>query len=571
MKKYKPTFISILFYIVICTFALFLCFHLCMKPSTPRTSNEELTVSWYNKNNIEIDMNDSSQLSAIIQNNQYSIHYDAEKDMQNVCIAFKNSFSSAVIYVNDNAVYSTDEKSDLSKYSIFSFNAAAPQLHVADIGNISKGDVITLSVRMFYSGDLYGVNNVLLGNAEDVIKAVFGNDLFGNILCIFLFTLGVVLLIFHFVFRKVVTLIGMNYAGIFAIIASIHASANSLSVSLLSIVSADALYIINSLAFVTMILPLIFFFTENTKFRSSDTVLQVAAVSQIIVIALLTVFAITGVADLHQTRTIAQLAAIIQLLLILGVLIYDFAKKREKRSSDSTIIVLYAIFLIGLSLQYFTNMGNSVPVLFTLSSIFFIVAIMLISIRNFAKALELSTEVEAIGKMAFTDGLTGVGNTAAFRKKLNHLEVVKINYKTIGIVQFDINNLKTINDTLGHEMGDKLITDGSAIINKSFGKIGDVYRTGGDEFVAIVCCENAFRLCNEAILNFERVIEEYNSDDNHKFLLQIAYGVEFFHSDTSGQYLTLREVQKLADVKMYEKKREMKAMVQKAGLDIIRK
>lgn len=570
MKKYKPTLISVLFYVVIGIFTLILLLQLCTSVDL-KASSGDLTVSWFNYNGIEIDVNDSSKIAAIVQNNQYSIHHDAERDIPNVCIAFKNSFASTSIYVNDNLKYSTDEKNNSANHLLFSFNAAAPQLHVADLGDISEGDVITINVTMAYSNDLYGASDIMLGNAEDIVNAIFRNDLLGNILCIFLFTLGVILLIFHFVFRKVLSLIGLNYAGIFAIIASIYSIANSLSVSHLAIVRAESMYIISCLAFMTMFLPFIFFFIENTKFRSSDTILQVAAVGQIIVIFLLSVFAIMGTADLHQTQTVAQLDAFVQLLLILGVLIYDFARKLEKRSSDLTIIILYVIFFAGTAVQYIAMGGGSVPVLFVTSSIFFIVAIMLISIRNFAKALELSTEVEAIGKIAFTDGLTGVGNTAAFRKKMNHLEVVKVNYKTIGIIQFDINNLKTINDTLGHEMGDKLITDGSAIINKTFGKIGDVYRTGGDEFVAIVCCENAFRLCNSAVLDFERALEEYNSDENHRFLLQIAYGVEYFHSDTSGQYLSLREVQKLADVKMYEKKREMKALVQKAGIEIIRK
>lgn len=571
MRKYKPTIISILFCATIGIFTLFLLIQLCAAPARSEADGEDLTVSWFSQNGIEIDVNDKAEVSAIVHNNQYSVHHDVERDISNVCIAFKNSFATTSIYVNDNLKYTTDEKNNSAKHLLFSFNAAAPQLHVADIGDISKGDVITINVTMYYSSDLYGTSEIMLGNAEDIVKTVFKNDLIGNALCVFLLTLGIILLIFHFVFRKVLSLIGLNYAGIFAIIASIYSIANSLSLSLLSVINVESMYIIGCLAFMTMLLPFIFFFIENTKFRSSDTILQVAAIGQIIVIVLLIAFAVIGTADLHQTQFVAQLDAFIQLLLIFGVLIYDFARKREKRNSDLIIIVLYAIFFAGTLVQYIADLGDSIPILFVLSSVFLIVAIMFISISNFAKALELSTEVEAIGKIAFTDGLTGVGNTAAFRKKMNHLEVVKVNYKTIGIIQFDINNLKTINDTLGHEMGDKLITDGSAIINKVFGKIGDVYRTGGDEFVAIVCCENAFRLCNSAVLNFERALEEYNSDEKHRFLLQIAYGVEYFHSDTSGQYLSLREIQKLADAKMYEKKREMKALVQKAGLEIIRK
>ena len=97
-----------------------------------------------------------------------------------------------------------------------------------------------------------------------------------------------------------------------------------------------------------------------------------------------------------------------------------------------------------------------------------------------------------------------------------------------------------------------------------------MYRTGGDEFVAVVCCENAFKLCNEAILKFEMAIDEYNSDDSHRFLLQIAYGAEFYSSEFSDQYLTLREVQKLADKKMYQNKNELKEIAKREGLEVIK-
>lgn len=88
--------------------------------------------------------------------------------------------------------------------------------------------------------------------------------------------------------------------------------------------------------------------------------------------------------------------------------------------------------------------------------------------------------------------------------------------------------------------------------------------------MAVVYCDNAFKLCNEAILKFEMAINKYNSDKTHRFLFQIAYGAKFYHSDSSNHYLTLREVRKLADAKMYEKKRELKEIANREGLEVIR-
>ncbi len=570
MRKFRSPIFAVLFVIVaaafvfVCSYNIFFSLHMDVK------NDSDLNVVWRNENGVEIDIESFSQLSAIVSENGYSLFHTAEEDYDDVYIAFKNSFADTDIFVNQNKVYSTNEHSYPPEKSLFSIDGASPKFYFTGIGDIVKGDVIRIDVKLICDSELCGIRNVILGSSGKIINTVFRSDLLGIVLCIALFCMGIILIMFYFAFRKAVFLHGVHYAGAFAVLSSVYSISGSISLSSLEIVGADSLYIIRGLAYVTMFMPLILFFMENTKFRVSDRILQVASVIQAVVIAVVYILGISGAANIYRTRIIADISMLVQFLLILVVLIFDFNKKNEKRSTDFTFIAIYLIFLGVIAAQFVFGSGSSIPILFVFSCLFFIVSVLVMSMFSFSKAFELSNEAEKMGKIAFTDGLTGVGNTAAFKKKLNHLEVVKVNYKSIGIVQFDINNLKTINDTLGHEMGDKLIIDGSAMINKCFGGIGSVYRTGGDEFVAVVCCENAFKLCNEAILKFEMAIDEYNSDDSHRFLLQIAYGAEFYNSEFSDQYLTLREVQKLADKKMYENKNELKEIAKREGLEVIR-
>ncbi len=570
MRKYRSPIFAVLFVIVaaafvfVCSYNIFFSLHLDVK------NDSDLNVVWRNENGVEIDIENLSQLSAIVSENGYSLFHTVEEDYDDVYIAFKNSFADTDIFVNQNKVYSTNEHSYPMEKSLFSIDGASPQFHYTGIGDIVKGDVIRIDVKFICDSELYGIRNVILGSSGEIISTVFRSDLLGIVLCIALFCMGIILIMFYFAFRKAVSLHGVHYAGAFAVLASVYSISGSILLSSLEIVGADSLCIIRCLAYVTMFMPFILFFMENTKFRVSDRILQVASVIQAVVIAAIYILGISGAANIYRTRIIADISMLVQLLLILGVLIFDLNKNNEKRSTDFSFIAIYLIFLGMIAAQFVFGSGSSIPIIFVFSCLFFIISVLVMSMFSFSKAFELSNEAEKMGKIAFTDGLTGVGNIAAFKKKLNHLEVVKVNYKSIGIVQFDINNLKTINDTLGHEMGDKLITDGSAMINKCFGGVGSVYRTGGDEFVAVVCCENAFKLCNEAILKFEMAIDEYNSDDSHRFLLQIAYGAEFYNSEFSDQYLTLREVQKLADKKMYENKNELKEIAKREGLEVIR-
>ncbi len=82
---------------------------------------------------------------------------------------------------------------------------------------------------------------------------------------------------------------------------------------------------------------------------------------------------------------------------------------------------------------------------------------------------------------SYNDMMTGVGNRRAFEKFENE-QLDKAG--TFGYVMCDINGLKTVNDTLGHEAGDEMIRAVVDSLTEVFGG-ENVYRMGGDEFVAM--------------------------------------------------------------------------------------
>lgn len=80
------------------------------------------------------------------------------------------------------------------------------------------------------------------------------------------------------------------------------------------------------------------------------------------------------------------------------------------------------------------------------------------------------------------DQMTGVFNRNVFVFDSAKLQ----NKRNIGIVSFDLNGLKKINDTEGHEQGDAYIIASAELIVRCFHDVGRVYRIGGDEFVALM-------------------------------------------------------------------------------------
>lgn len=105
---------------------------------------------------------------------------------------------------------------------------------------------------------------------------------------------------------------------------------------------------------------------------------------------------------------------------------------------------------------------------------------------------------------ANVDELTGLLNRHAYEVFLRELRAGAIITDMV-YISFDVNGLKNINDTLGHEAGDELI-HGAACLDKSFSPYGKVFRTGGDEFQAVISA-GYVRRCEVPELSISEIIK----------------------------------------------------------------
>ncbi len=120
-----------------------------------------------------------------------------------------------------------------------------------------------------------------------------------------------------------------------------------------------------------------------------------------------------------------------------------------------------------------------------------------------ADFIDKSELIKKLDILSFSDRLTGVKNYHAYA---DTLEVLKENtHCTLGVSFFDINGLKTVNDTYGHEKGDQLIIDCADFLKAHFED--KIYRIGGDEFILLYenIDENSFK---EKIANFKAHLEK---------------------------------------------------------------
>jgi len=149
-------------------------------------------------------------------------------------------------------------------------------------------------------------------------------------------------------------------------------------------------------------------------------------------------------------------------------------------------------------------------------------------------------------KNANTDQLTGLPNRRAYEIDSKILEQDPRKEKLVYGV-FDINGLKAANDLLGHEAGDELLMAASKYLRECFGPYGTVYRTGGDEFVAILFLDEEH--LKQAEEKFIDHIESWSR--SHGRELSLSWGWASSHENPE---LTLAELAKVADRRMYENK-----------------
>lgn len=87
-------------------------------------------------------------------------------------------------------------------------------------------------------------------------------------------------------------------------------------------------------------------------------------------------------------------------------------------------------------------------------------------------------------RISLTDELTGLRNRRCYDEDIAAYGIREMEDDLV-VFSLDVNGLKEMNDTKGHAAGDKLLVEASKCLAAVFGPIGKVYRTGGDEFMAI--------------------------------------------------------------------------------------
>ncbi len=173
----------------------------------------------------------------------------------------------------------------------------------------------------------------------------------------------------------------------------------------------------------------------------------------------------------------------------------------------------------------------------------------LVNIENQKQALEHETNEIIFKTLANTDALTNLYNNRFLCSMLNEYAEAE---QPFAIFYLDLNWFKTVNDTYGHAVGDKLL-HAVALRLQNGVRTGDtVFRIGGDEFAMLVPGEVSAEMCDSVIARVKKIISRPFAIDGIEIAIDLSCGYALYPKESGD----IEEVRILADHRMYKDKIE---------------
>ncbi len=463
-------------------------------------------------------------------------------------------YSAVDVYVDDVRIYSYGQ--DLYEAGQFVGNG----YHYVSLPEDASGKQIRFEITVAEDNAFSGIDTPKIGNGRDIYREYISDNVFGIFIGVFLLILGIILLFFSCIasaFNK--NYLQLVYIALFSFSISLWYlcdikvfSLAGMDLSAMATVKFFSLYfapIPFALITATMIVG-----KPGWRMRFLYNYAKVTGIL-LIVASCLHYFNIV-----HYT----QLLTFFHILLGVGVVFLVIATvtattKREeiKTEVEQSKIIIYfglAIFLVcaiidvvkyNFRLYVLQNDKNLSMNLVLLGTLIVILCFLLSYIFRIYEVYVSNAQKEWYEKLAYTDMLCKISNRAKYSEDI--AEIVRLGQK-YAFINMDVDGLKKVNDTMGHEMGDRLLSEFSNVLQEAFDHVGDAYRMGGDEFLVIVKEEQLDNM-NFAINQMNDLAQKHSA--GLSFTIEFSYGIA-----KSSEFLgyTPEQLYSLADKRMYSMK-----------------
>ena len=432
--------------------------------------------------------------------------------------------------------------------------------HFIPLGKNQMGKKLTIEMHISENNAFDGQQPVIISDGRKFVSKDIAGKRFNLAISMFLMVFGVIIMILSMLMLKSsVNFIQTFCIAMFSFLVGCWTLCN---VDLIEYFSSDLLVktYMEYMTFYVLPLPFTYYFRDRLEEKGFPKWLKIYFKVLIIAEIAFAAFAYTmqffNIMHLPSFLSVAHILMMLALLFI--VFINIWARKNSQDSINSVMVgfaiavILTVIELVRFNInKYFLGFSKNEYSSMTCFAVLIIVISMLVDYgKKISQTLYRIAQQQLFKQMAYMDELTGLANRRKCEEYMKELETHTEKYC---ILCFDLNLLKKINDTYGHEKGDELIKRFADVLREVYSLYGITARIGGDEFVAIlnnVSVQETEKLISDMLI----LIETKNKEDD---ILKLSTAYGYAMSDEvadSNPHI----IYKLADDRMYEYKKKSK-------------
>lgn len=510
---------------------------------------------WVLDDGTEIDPSELNELE-VKPYEEFGIFHVIPEELQEgqyLCFRSKNIFYQ--VYYDGELVY--DPYVPESRLYTQSFGT---RWNYVPISMDDAGKLIEIRVKTVYDSASASVDNLYIGQPARAIMDTIEEKLVAFVTCIIMLFVGIMLIVVD-----IPTNMGKEknhellYLGLFAVsVATWCLSETHLFQYYLG--DSRLLQVISCCSLMMVAIPLVLYLDAAFGLHKRWIVNGMVILS-FIQFAFSMILHVTNISDVHETLWFSHIVLILSAIILCSAAIRStFLKKAAPLNIYG---VLRGVGLISLAMtavidiwRYYGRGSNDRAMFVRIGFLLFILCYGSSSLEKTINAVKLAARTEFVRKLAYQDGLTGIGNRTAFQEYLEDIEKKKEMFPSVGIIIFDVNDLKYVNDNLGHPVGDDMIIETAKLIEEAFSGESSCFRIGGDEFAVVMAGEQVKQQYEAGITHFKEAMEAYNGHPDNNLRISVAYGFAMYAEESSDR--RLQNVYHEADAQMYENKKRMK-------------
>lgn len=464
-------------------------------------------------------------------------------------IAFYTYQSTVTAYVDGTVIYNYGQ-------DYYEEGTLVPtNLNIIDLSEDFEGKEIKIEIMATSTYSYRYVERIYIGPSIEMFSYLINIKFVSIFSSFFIISVGILSIGLALTLRgKKLPSMKTITIGVFLLMLGLWLSCNSRIILLVNKNEIFDTYL-EYVVFYTFVIPLSLYFWNYAKKRKMDrNIWKTLFGLNIILFIVATILNVTNVLYYPELLPYFHIFYMTYVVYFVYLIVKKIVKKEADRS-DKLLSVGFIVFslgsVLGILFSEFGGMNaitplssNSVLPITSVVLTLFMIGSYFLSIIDY---LYEKGEYDQLTKLAYVDFLTNISNRSTAVKYMEDLDAGHVMYSVISI---DVNNLKVVNDTLGHAAGDKLLVNLSLLLQERFGKYGCVARMGGDEFFVVLKKVDS-KATLEIIKDFMDDLRSFNSQKDSAFEISISYGCA---STEENEKYNNHDVYILSDNRMYKMK-----------------